>query len=169
MDYFNSLPAAAVIGPALILHLLAVVIWVGGMFFAYEILRPACSDIATPVRIRLWVASLRGFFKWVWLAVIILPSSGTAMVFKMYGDMGAAPWPIHLMLAIGVLMIALFLYVFFGPWRLLVLSLRHSDWPDADQALKRIRHTVGINLLLGLLTISLAAANRTGLLASLSG
>ena len=165
MDYFNSLPATWVIGTALILHLFSVVVWIGGMFFAYNILRPACVDIATPVRIRLWVASLRGFFKWVWLAVIILPTSGTAIALKTYGHMNAAPWPIHAMLAIGVLMIALFIYAYFGPWRLLVKSLYHSDWPDADLALKRIRQVVAMNLHLGLFTIALAAASSSGLLA----
>lgn len=163
--WFNSLPGQWVIGPALILHILAAVIWVGGMFFAYQILRPASGDLATPVRIRLWVASLGGFFRWVWLAVILLPTTGTVMAIRAYGHMLQAPWPIHLMLALGTLMIFLFLYVFFGPWRLLRLSLYHSDWPDAELAMKKIRQAVGLNLLLGIATIVLAAAGRTGLLA----
>ncbi len=162
--FFNSLPAPWIIGPALILHLLATVIWVGGMFFAYKILRPACVDIATPVKMRLWVASLRGFFRWVWLAVFILPISGTAMAIKSHGHMLSAPWPVHAMLALGCLMILIFLIAYAGPWRLLQSSLLHSDWPDANLALGRIRRAVGFNLLIGIVTIALAAAQRSGLL-----
>lgn len=165
MDYFNSLPSQWVIGVALILHLLAVVIWIGGMFFAYNILRPACAEMATPVRLRLWMASLRGFFKWVWIAAIVLPTSGIALMLKMYGGMGAAPWPMHAMLAIGMLMIVLFVIAFFGPWRSLQRGVLHTDWPAADSGLKGVRIIVAMNLHLGLLTIALAAAGRSGLLA----
>ena len=165
MDYFNSLPTQWVIGIALILHLFAVVIWIGGMFFAYNILRPACAEMATPVRLRLWVDSLRSFFKWVWLAAIILPTSGVALILKMYGSMGATPWPIHAMLAIGMLMIILFIIAFFRPWRSLKLGVLNTDWPSANSGLKGVRIIVAMNLHLGLLTIALAAASRRGLLA----
>ena len=163
-SYFNSIPNHWLIGSALILHLLATVIWVGGMFFAYQILRPACVDLSTPVRLRLWGASLQRFFRWVWLAVIVLPGTGLVMALKSHGQLIHAPWTVHAMLALGCLMIAIFLYVYFAPWRLLKLSLYHADWPDAELAMKKIRQGVGINLLLGLATIVLAAAGRSGLL-----
>ncbi|MEJ1958254.1 MAG: hypothetical protein WDM70_01360 [Nitrosomonadales bacterium] len=38
-----------------LLHLLAVILWVGGMFFAYVVLRPSAVEILqSPERLRLW-------------------------------------------------------------------------------------------------------------------
>ena len=40
---------------AIALHLLAAVIWVGGMFFAYMALRPAAASLLEPpLRLPLW-------------------------------------------------------------------------------------------------------------------
>ncbi|KAG1694742.1 Bifunctional purine biosynthesis protein PurH [Nymphon striatum] len=48
---------------ALSLHVLAVVIWVGGMFFAHQALRPAAvSTLEPPLRLQLWVATFKRFF-----------------------------------------------------------------------------------------------------------
>ena len=52
------------------LHLLAVVIWVGGMFFAYMALRPAAGNLLEPpIRQTLWVAVFKRFFVWVWVSL----------------------------------------------------------------------------------------------------
>ncbi len=46
----------------LALHVLAVVIWVGGMFFAYNALRPAAAEVLEPPnRLKLWVATFVDF------------------------------------------------------------------------------------------------------------
>src|SRR5690606_1619191 len=51
----------------LVLHILAAVIWVGGMFFAYMALRPAMGATLDPEsRPRLWLHTLDRFFRWVW-------------------------------------------------------------------------------------------------------
>lgn len=49
------------------LHLLAALIWVGGMFFAWMILRPAAmAALDGPARLKLWVEVFQRFF---WLGV----------------------------------------------------------------------------------------------------
>ncbi len=49
--------------PLYALHLLAAVVWVGGMFFAWMILRPAAVDILEPpARLRLWLSVFKRFF-----------------------------------------------------------------------------------------------------------
>ena len=59
-----------------LIHLLAALIWVGGMFFAYVVLRPAAVEaLEPPQRLRLWDAAFRRFFVWVWGAVVVLPAS----------------------------------------------------------------------------------------------
>ncbi len=66
---------------ALWLHILATVIWVGGMFFAHVALRPALAALAPPVRLPLVTAALATFFRWVAAAVVTMIVSGFMMIF----------------------------------------------------------------------------------------
>ena len=64
-----------------LLHILAAVIWVGGMFFAWMILRPALgASLEAPQRLQLWSAVFPRFFVWVWLAVLLLPIDRKSVV-----------------------------------------------------------------------------------------
>jgi len=48
-----------------LLHVLASVIWVGGMFFAHQCLRPAAiATLDPPQRLALWRAVFGRFFPW---------------------------------------------------------------------------------------------------------
>lgn len=51
-----------------LIHLFAVLICVGDMFFAYAVLcSAAVEEFEPPQRLRLWNAVLRRFFNWVWV------------------------------------------------------------------------------------------------------
>ncbi len=145
----------------ILLHLLAVVVWVGGMFFAYVVLRPVAAGLLDPpLRLPLWRQCFGRFFPWVWLAVVVLPVTGYAMVAVGFGGMGGAPLSVHVMSGIAWLMIALFLYLYFGPYRRLGESVSAGIWPQAAEELAKIRRIVGINLVLGLLTTVIAGGGR---------
>jgi len=146
---------------ALAIHQLLALLWVGGMFFAYQVLRPvAATGLEPPLRLALWRGVFNRFFPWVWGAVVGLPLTGYGLVFGLYGGLGAVGWHVHLMQATGWLMIALFLLLYFGPWRTLQMALDAGELPTAAAALNRIRQIVGANLLLGLVTAAVAAAGR---------
>src|ERR1700760_565640 len=98
------------------LHLLCAVVWVGGMFFAYVVLRPSLAAIEAPQRMLLHTQVFRKFFLVVWHAMPVIVLSGLAML-SMIGGMASAPWQIHAMLGLGLLMAAVFLAIFFGPYR----------------------------------------------------
>jgi uncharacterized membrane protein len=66
-------------------HILAAVIWVGGMFFAFAVLRPAVDPLEPAVRLPLWFRVFSRFFPWVWLCMAALLASGFAMVFLGFG------------------------------------------------------------------------------------
>ena len=143
------------------LHVLAAVIWVGGMFFAYQCMRPAVGQAVPPdQRPALWHPTLAYFFRWVWAAVIILPVSGYMMIFRYLGGMDQAGWHIHGMQALGILMILLFLHVFFAPYRRLGQAVASGDTQDGLHRISQIRRFVGINLILGLVVVVLGAAGR---------
>ena len=87
--------------PLYALHLLAAVVWVGGMFFAWIILRPAAVDtLEPPARLRLWLSVFKRFFVWVWGAVAVLPLTGIGMLHMSYAGFDAAPRYVHIMMGL---------------------------------------------------------------------
>ncbi|TDB05127.1 CopD family protein [Halomonas marinisediminis] len=146
---------------AITLHILAAVVWVGGMFFAWVVLRPvAASQLEPPARLTLWRGVFTRFFPWVWAAVAVLLTTGLWMLFAVFGGMGGARWHIHLMLALGLAMMAIYLHLWFVPWQRLQRAVVAEAWPEGGQQLAIIRRLVGLNLLLGLLTSAIAAGGR---------
>lgn len=138
-----------------LLHILATVVWVGGMFFAHQFLRPAAlAVLEPPQRLALWRGVFGRFFPWVWGAVIALILSGQVLTVQM-GGLATVPLHVHVMTGIGYVMAAIYAFIFFVPYALLKRAVAAADWPAAGAALNRIRVLVGTNLGLGLLNIAL--------------
>ncbi len=143
------------------LHVLAVVIWVGGMFFAYMALRPvAASQLEPPARLSLWVGVFGRFFPWVWACILTILATGLWMIFHVFGGFAGIALYIHAMFGLGVVMMLIFMHVFFAPYGRLKRAVAAEDWPTGGKALAQIRVLVGINTVIGLLTIAIASAGR---------
>lgn len=140
------------------LHGLLATLWVGGMFFAYVVLRPAAQSLEASVRLALWSRTFGRFFPWVWAAVIILPLSGYVLIARLFGGFAHLPLYVNIMQGLGVLMILLYLHLFFAPYRRLRRGVEAGDFVKAGQALGQIRQLVAINMALGLITIFVALA-----------
>lgn len=137
------------------LHVLATVVWVGGMFFAHQVLRPvAAAQLEPPARLRLWAGVFGRFFPWVWTAVVLLLLTGQGIVLEV-GGFAVVPKHVHVMAGIGYLMALIFFYIYFVPYRRFAAAVKAEDWPTAGAALGQIRPMVGVNLTLGLLNIAL--------------
>lgn len=141
------------------LHVLAALVWVGGMFFAWLILRPAAvAALDGPARLRLWVEVFRRFFGWVWVAMAVLAISGIGMLQVRFTGFETAPRYVQVMIGGGIVMFALFMRV----QALLLPELRAAvqaqDWAAGAGALARIRRMVGINLLLGIAVVGVASS-----------
>ena len=146
---------------AIALHVLAAVIWIGGMFFAYVVLRPGAADLLEPQeRLTLWRHSFQRFFAWVWAAVVLLPTTGYWIIFQVYGGMGTAGLYIHVMQGLGIVMILLYLHVYFAPYRRLCRAVDARDYENAGRYLNQIRTIVGINLTLGVIVVVVATAGQ---------
>lgn len=146
---------------AIALHLLASTIWVGGMFFAYMALRPVAAGLLEPpTRLTLWARVFERFFPWVWAAVIVLLGSGLWMTFAVFGGMAQVGLHAHLMMALGVIMMLIFLHIYFAPYRRLSQAVEKEDWPAGAVQLGLIRRLIGINLILGLLVVAIASGGR---------
>ena len=142
------------------LHILASVVWVGGMFFAYVCLRPAAEVLEPPLRLAMWRGTFDRFFPLVWGAIALLLLSGYAMVFLEFGGFAGTGTHVHIMQLSGLLMMALFAHVFFAPWRRLRTALDAGDLPVAAKQLGSIRRIVLINTVLGVVTVLLGATGR---------
>jgi uncharacterized membrane protein len=145
---------------AISLHILAATIWVGGMFFAYSFLRPVAADVLEPPqRLTVWVQVFRKFFNWVWLAIILLIVSGHFMIAQ-FGGLASVGKHIHIMMLLGYIMTAIFMHVYFAPFKRLKAAVTLEDWPNAASNLNVIRKMVLLNLVLGLITVFVASAGR---------
>ena len=143
------------------LHLLAAVVWVGGMIFAHNSLRPAAAQVLEPpLRLELWVQVFRRFFVLVWISVAVILASGYWMLFNYFGGFAGAGIHIHIMHGAGIIMVLIYMHVFFIPYRRLRQAVIVQDYPLAGAQLNQIRRMVGINIVIGVSVIVIASAGR---------
>ena len=141
-------------GLVLAVHILCAVIWVGGMFFALLVLRPSLAALEPPQRLALHGQVFRRFFLIIWHAMPLSLITGYAMLFGVYRGFAGADWSVNLMQLLGLIMSAVFLVIFFGPWP----RFRHTeDRAAAAGAVDSIRKLITLNLALGLITVTVAA------------
>ena len=141
-------------------HLITAVIWIGGMFFAYVILRPAVANYEPARRLVLWQGVFKKFFPWVMLSILVLLLSGYTLVFTKYGGFANSPFYVHLMQLIGWAMVVLFFSMLVRPYQVFKKSVDAENWPKAGAALNQVRLIVLVNLLLGLVLLVVVTAGR---------
>ncbi len=145
---------------ALIVHIIAAVVWVGGMFFALLVLRPATGALDAAPRLALWGRVLERFFAWVIAAIVLLLISGYGMVFGVFGGFADIGLHVQLMQGTGILMMLLFFHVYFAPWRRFKAASARRDHAGAARQLNQIRWIVMLNLVLGLITVAVGGSGR---------
>ena len=146
---------------AITLHILASIIWIGGMFFAHFMLRPSAIEILEPpLRLPLWVAVFKRFFFWVWIASILLPLTGYWMIFSVFGGMENTGNYIHIMSLTGLIMLVIYAYIFFKPFQALKQAVDEKNYPLGAKQIDTIRVLVTTNLYLGLLTVIIASGGK---------
>ena len=140
-------------GWVLAVHVLCAVIWVGGMFFAYVVLRPSLSVLEPIQRIALHTQIFRRFFLIVWHVMPLILLSGFAALFGLFGGPATAPWNISVMMLLGLIMSAVFLLIVFGPY---ARFRRTTDRTTIVASMDRIRKLIAVNLVLGIVTVVVA-------------
>jgi uncharacterized membrane protein len=123
-------------------------------------LRPAALALEPGPRCELWSRVLSRFFLWVIAAIVLILLSGFAMVYGVFSGFPGVGVHVDLMTGIGILMILIFFHVYFAPFRRFRRAVGLQDWAAASRQLGQIRKLVGINLLLGLVTIAIATSGR---------
>lgn len=144
----SNLPAVAIT-----LHVLASIVWIGGMFFAFLALRPALAELELMPRARLMAAVLKRFFPWIWASVATLLVTGFYMALNNYESLARAPWFVHFMMGVGIFMMMLAGHLYFSSFKKLKHAVAGNDEALAKRALGQFRLVIGVNLALGLLIV----------------
>ena len=142
------------------LHTIGAVIWVGGMVFAWGFLRPSLGFLNPPERLGVWSRVFPKFFMWVWISVMVIPISGYSMVYYDFGSFADAGHHVELMHIIGWVMMAIFLFVYFVPYKKFKAAIASETWPEAATHLGVIRRAVAANMVLGLVNIVIGVSGR---------
>ena len=141
------------------LHLLSIIVWIGGMVFAHFFLRPAVGALEPAVRVRLMDAVLGRFFAAVLASATLALVTGVWMignVAKRVVQAGASfsmPLEWTIMATLGIVMVLIFGHIRFSLYKRLSRAVQAADWPAGAAALAQIRLWVLVNLGLGVLVV----------------
>ena len=136
-------------------HLLAVIVWVGGMAFVLFCLRPAARVLEPPARLALMHAAIRRFLAVVAVAIAVIFVCGVAMVAIAWSTASRAglrfnmPLDWYVMFAVFFVMLAVFVHIRAALFPRLDAALREQRWADGATTLGTIRWEVSANLVLG--------------------
>ena len=137
------------------IHIVSIVVWIGGMYFVHFFLRPALLALEPPQRLALMHDTLSRFFAAVLVASLATVGSGIWMIgrtAKMVSQSGGhfmMPWTWLVMATLGLLMLLIFFYIRFILFKPFESSVQSSHWKDAGLHLSRIRLWVTANMLIG--------------------
>lgn len=141
------------------LHVLSIIVWIGGMVFAHFFLRPAVAALEPLVRLRLMHDVLGRFFKAVLVASLLALVSGLWMLGRVArqvvqsGGHFEMPLAWTVMAVLGVVMVGVFMHIRFALYRRLGVAVAASDTSAAGAALAKIRQWVSLNMGLGVIIV----------------
>jgi uncharacterized membrane protein len=128
------------------IHLLSVVLWVGGMAFLLLTLRPSLGVIDPKARLALQGAVFRRFFRTIWQVMPLAIASGLLLLILSYSHQ-ALPWEVMVMQTGGVLMAAIFIGTVLVPNKRFQAKLAAGTATAEDVA--PIRRLIWLSLGLG--------------------
>jgi len=141
------------------IHVLSIVLWIGGMAFAHFFLRPAVAQLEASVRLRLMHDVLGRFFQVVLVASLLTLISGVWMLGRVAKQVvqsgGSFEMPLAwtVMAVLGIVMVAIFMHIRFVLFKRLGLAVAASEWSAGAAAMAQIRRWVSINLGTGFLVL----------------
>jgi uncharacterized membrane protein len=141
------------------LHVLSIIVWIGGMVFGHFFLRPAVAPLEPAVRVRLMHAVLGRFFQAVLAASLLALVTGLWMLGRVAKQVvqsgGSFEMPLAwtIMSVLGVAMVAIFMHIRFALYKRLDRAVAASEWVAGGKALAQLSKWVSINLGLGVLVL----------------
>ena len=146
---------------AKLFHLIAGIVWMGGMTFMLFALRPAAvATLEAQPRAVLTGEVFKRFYLWVLIAVVVLFATGTHMytatfrAAKLATGAGSVPLGWNVMLVLGITMMLVFGHIYFAGFKKYKRAVALADWPLAAKA-GGLMHTMTLlNFAMGWLAIA---------------
>jgi len=142
-------------------HVLSILVWIGGMVSILAFVRPALVGLEAPLRLRLMHGVLARFLRAVTWASLLALFTGAWMMGRVAkttvqgGADFAMPFDWTLMSVLGTLMVLIFGHIRFALFARFNRAVAASDWNAAAPALQQLRQWVVVNLALGLTIVVL--------------
>ncbi|UFS56648.1 CopD family protein [Comamonadaceae bacterium M7527] len=144
-----------------LLHILSLIVWLGGMVFSLFCLRPAAAQLEPAAKLQLMHGALGRFFRVaMWCATVVLGSGFWMMgrVAKQTVQAGgtfAMPLSWTIMAALGVLMVLVLGHIRFALYKRLDRAVAAQDWAAGAKAMDTIKRWVSINLAIGVAIVAI--------------
>jgi len=145
---------------AKLLHLVAGIVWMGGMTFMLFALRPAAlAALDAQPRAILMGEVWKRFYILVLLAIVALFTTGTHLytatfrAAKAAVGQGSVPLGWNIMLVLGLIMMLIFGHIYFAGFKKYKRAVAAGEWPIAAKAAGLMHTMTLINFTLGWLAI----------------
>jgi uncharacterized membrane protein len=145
---------------ALPLHILATIVWLGGLFLLCVVFPPSTRNLDSKTALSLWHKILSLFFVWAWISMALILATGIAIVFLKFGGFSGIPTIHRWNMAIGIPAIVLYCYLYFVPWQRSRCAMSRQDWGAAERDITQARIIMAIILTLGLVASVVSAVAR---------
>jgi uncharacterized membrane protein len=143
-----------------LLHLVAAIVWMGGMTFMIFALKPSLAGLQPSVRAPLMAHIWQRFFAIVLASIVLLFATGTHLytagfrAAKLAGGTAGVPIGQTVMLALGMLMFLIFGHIYFAGFKKFKRAVADAQWPVAGAAAALIQKMVLLNFVLGWIAIA---------------
>ena len=145
---------------AKLLHLIAGIVWMGGMTFMLFALRPAAlNTLEAQPRAVLMGQVWKRFYALVLVAIVALFATGTHLYTQTFraarlatGD-GSVPLGWNIMLVLGLIMMLIFGHIYFAGFKKYKRALASGEWSIAAKTAGLMHTMTLINFALGWLAI----------------
>jgi uncharacterized membrane protein len=134
-----------------VLHVVGVVLWVGGMGFSQMVLRPATASMEAPARVRFMMDVLGRFFRLVTVSLVLIWVSGLAMLAPV--GMKNAPLSWHIMYGLATITTVIFIVIYGLYLGKAKPALANNDIAGAGAVLMKLRVLISINFVLATLAM----------------
>jgi uncharacterized membrane protein len=148
------------LGLVLATHILAVIVWLGGMFFLTVVLGIGASVPDRSAALSSWERALSRFLPWGMLSLAIILATGVTLVFSVFGGYAHIPNIHRFNMVIGIPAIVLFVYLCVVPWRRLRRAAFAHDTATAEKTIGQAKMLLATILTLGLLAAFASAVGR---------
>lgn len=135
----------------LALHILCIVVWIGGAVYATTILRPSLSLLDNTQRNSVHLQTLGRFFKMLTHVIPTALITGWLLILH-EGGFAHVPWTTNAMQGLGVIMALLFVRILTGPYQ----KARRAIRPQ-PATFDSIRSQILIIVAMGVLAVLVAA------------